>query len=266
MDIEILKDLMDKKRFSQRKLAKEIGMSHPGLNKALSTGEFKVSTLEKIADVLEVDISVFFKSKKEYSELDSYSLEEVSLKEKLFKSLIKSSDEAKDEREWFAIIKLIKELEEDSFIEPKLFLSEYIIITKVSSYPLFDSDKFNRIKKIQERINKWRAKNLNLNNFDPITMMPDRSKIVNLTMHNFEYCSKDLKAEIEEAMNGFLNSLKDTLTRLVADSETFRELAMMGLLNILYKDIKFLKHYFDFDKKVFFYFSLQKDIDSTKKK
>ena len=52
--------LRKEKKVSQRELANKIEMSFRGLQVALDKDDFKVSTLEKIAKALQVDISYFF--------------------------------------------------------------------------------------------------------------------------------------------------------------------------------------------------------------
>ena len=54
------RSLMKLKRISQRKMASIINMSHAGFNNALSAGEFKATTLQKISEILEVPIGYFF--------------------------------------------------------------------------------------------------------------------------------------------------------------------------------------------------------------
>ena len=60
MDYKALKELITSKRKNIPTLAKEIGMSKPGLYLAIDKERLTVDTLEKIAKALEVPISVFF--------------------------------------------------------------------------------------------------------------------------------------------------------------------------------------------------------------
>ena len=60
MKYSILKDLLTQKRINIPTLAKEIGMSKPGLYLAIEKERLTVETLEKIAGVLEVPVNVFF--------------------------------------------------------------------------------------------------------------------------------------------------------------------------------------------------------------
>jgi transcriptional regulator with XRE-family HTH domain len=60
MKYSILKELLTQKRINIPTLAKEIGMSKPGLYLAIEKERLTVETLEKIAGVLEVPVNVFF--------------------------------------------------------------------------------------------------------------------------------------------------------------------------------------------------------------
>jgi len=60
MNINLLKDILNQKKISQREISDKIGMTQAGFNNALSSGDFKVSTLEKIAEALGVSVCVFF--------------------------------------------------------------------------------------------------------------------------------------------------------------------------------------------------------------
>jgi len=59
MNIKLLKEIQSK-QISQRDLASKIGMTQSGLSQALASGDLKVSTLEKIAEVLDVPVTCFF--------------------------------------------------------------------------------------------------------------------------------------------------------------------------------------------------------------
>lgn len=55
-----IKNLNKSKGYTLEDLAKKIGVVQPSLSRMLKSNDFKLSTLQKIADVLEVDISYFF--------------------------------------------------------------------------------------------------------------------------------------------------------------------------------------------------------------
>jgi transcriptional regulator with XRE-family HTH domain len=57
-----LKELLTQKRINVPALAKEIGMSKPGLYLAIDKERLTVDTLEKIAIALEVPVTVFFET------------------------------------------------------------------------------------------------------------------------------------------------------------------------------------------------------------
>ena len=52
--------LYKKRLMTLEELAEKIGFSYNGLHKALKANDFKISVLEKIADVLKVELSYFF--------------------------------------------------------------------------------------------------------------------------------------------------------------------------------------------------------------
>lgn len=56
----IIKNICEGKKISLPDLAKKIGMSKAGFYTSLNNNTIKVDTLQKIADVLEVDIKYFF--------------------------------------------------------------------------------------------------------------------------------------------------------------------------------------------------------------
>lgn len=59
MNIKVLDDLLERKKMTQRELADAINVA-PNTITALKKGDFKISTLEKIAKVLDVPIIFFF--------------------------------------------------------------------------------------------------------------------------------------------------------------------------------------------------------------
>jgi transcriptional regulator with XRE-family HTH domain len=60
-----IKELAKIKKISLRTLSAEIGMSVTGFHQALSNDSLKVKALEKIAEVLDVPVAVFFKEEEE---------------------------------------------------------------------------------------------------------------------------------------------------------------------------------------------------------
>ena len=65
MDFNKLEHIRKLKKLSQEELAKSIGMTKNGYYLAIKNGDLKVSTLEKIAEELDVKINVFFEDEKE---------------------------------------------------------------------------------------------------------------------------------------------------------------------------------------------------------
>lgn len=64
MNYNTLKELLTLKRINVPALAKEIGMSKPGLYLAIEKERLTIETLEKIAEALEVPVSSFFNDDK----------------------------------------------------------------------------------------------------------------------------------------------------------------------------------------------------------
>ncbi len=69
MNISTLRNLLKKKKVSQREISKNIGMTQAGFSKAILSGDFKVSVLEKIASFLEVPVGYFFDETTETTEI-----------------------------------------------------------------------------------------------------------------------------------------------------------------------------------------------------
>ncbi len=84
----IIRQILKSNSISQKILAEKINMSPEALGKALKRGDFKVSVLEKIAEVLEVPIGTFFgMEKKQDSDLDCECREQVLVSIELLKIL-----------------------------------------------------------------------------------------------------------------------------------------------------------------------------------
>lgn len=83
---ERIKDFAHEKRVSLSWIAKSIGSTNAGFYKMIDANSFKVETLQKIADVLNVDIIVFFPTEKSIT---------VDLRIQLFKSFHDSTESMK---------------------------------------------------------------------------------------------------------------------------------------------------------------------------
>jgi len=95
MNYEKIKELCEIQRVTIPQLAEKIGMSKGGLYSSIENGSMKVDSLEKIADVFKVPISVFFNEA--YKSTESIALDKVIMD--LMES-IRSKDkeiESKDE-------------------------------------------------------------------------------------------------------------------------------------------------------------------------
>ena len=60
MNINKLRKIIELKKITQKEIAEKIGLSSNAFSAALKKGDFKVSMLEKIAEVLDVPVSYFF--------------------------------------------------------------------------------------------------------------------------------------------------------------------------------------------------------------
>lgn len=60
MDYSKIRLLMVQRKFNESQLAREIGMSQPGLKATLNNGTMRVDTLEKICNVFDIPVSYFF--------------------------------------------------------------------------------------------------------------------------------------------------------------------------------------------------------------
>lgn len=67
MNISKLKRLVESSRFSKEQLASRCGISPQTLYNVLSGADAKVSTIEKIAEVLEVPVTEFYSEEQEVS-------------------------------------------------------------------------------------------------------------------------------------------------------------------------------------------------------
>ena len=71
-NLQIIKDLIKKKKLSIREVANELGISEQGLQKLIRENSTKIETLEALSSILEVSISVFF-DKEQYKPMISYT-------------------------------------------------------------------------------------------------------------------------------------------------------------------------------------------------
>lgn len=249
MDIEILKDLMDKKRFSQRKLAKEIGMSHPGFNKAISTGEFKVSTLEKIANVLEVDISTFFSQ----NAINSESSVTKKLKDTVYITLLDNLDATEDEKSWVSKIKIAKEFENKNIIPKSLQLCEQSTLERILSLPKFDYKKMKNLGELQFKIHSWLYDNsyqTSENKYESLevaVLSNDEMEYSNFLQfvleHKYSTIPNKMQSEFSEKMTQFRKYLQSFIANLVLESEVFQQLAIMGIISELTTNPKVIEYY-----------------------
>lgn len=64
MDISKLRKLISLRGFNKREMATKIGFSQTAFSQALTRGDFRVSLLEKIAEILNVPVGYFFDDSK----------------------------------------------------------------------------------------------------------------------------------------------------------------------------------------------------------
>lgn len=60
MDLQLIKKYSDRRAGGIKRLAEEVGMSEANLHRCIRLNEIKAGLLEKIANVLDVRIGVFF--------------------------------------------------------------------------------------------------------------------------------------------------------------------------------------------------------------
>ena len=99
MVYERLANWMFEKRISIPQLASKIGVTKRGLYAMIERKTLTVSTLEKIAEVLEIDTMLFFEKDGLSSEFYSLQQENERLKDEILKLCLENSD-----------LKVIKEL------------------------------------------------------------------------------------------------------------------------------------------------------------
>lgn len=68
MNYKAIKELCDTKRISLPDLSEQVGLSKTGLYKTIANSSMKVDTLERIAEVLEVPIFIFFYKQGDFAE------------------------------------------------------------------------------------------------------------------------------------------------------------------------------------------------------
>lgn len=148
MDISFkIRQLLKSNDVSQKQLAEKIGFSIPAFNNALKRNDFKTSTLLKIADTLDVEVSYFF----ETDTSESFpNKSEVDCKE--LKKLIKLTSDATthivykyfkkdglDEWTWYNFFLLIDELRNDGLIEVPDSAIRYTIFMRIVKSSMFIS-------------------------------------------------------------------------------------------------------------------------------
>lgn len=70
MYINVIKELIKKRKTSQKEVANLIPISERQLGQSLMNGDMKVSTLIRIAEILKVPVTSFFNEKNEHKEND----------------------------------------------------------------------------------------------------------------------------------------------------------------------------------------------------
>lgn len=252
MNIEILKVLMEEKHYSRRKLAKAIGISHQGLNNALISGDFKVSTLEKIAEILDVDMSIFFSQKNNKSK--SYQTNKYPYQSTIYNAFRFNFDTIEDDNTWLFLISFARTFEANKTIDKKLQLCENSTFEKVMRHPEFDNKQFKKIEENQFNIYSWQFDNLyktkkKCKYLSYKEMVDSKDSVARIDF--LKFITKDnpyeipdvMQEEFKEKLNLFLEYLKSFLANLVSENKLFQELALMGLLSKLYTDTEFIENY-----------------------
>lgn len=99
-NFKIIRELCKSKKIELKELAEKVGISKTALYELIDRGSTKTEILEKIANVLDVDISIFFKS--DYiMPIETGKVNEADLKDKYIKLLeekVKSMSEKEENK------------------------------------------------------------------------------------------------------------------------------------------------------------------------
>lgn len=71
-NLSIIRGLSSKKNMSLKELSSKIELSEHGLQRIIRSNSTKIETLEKIAEVLGVDVTVFFEEKETYVQMSEF--------------------------------------------------------------------------------------------------------------------------------------------------------------------------------------------------
>ena len=96
MNISKLRNIIEKKRITQKEIAVKIGLSENALSTALKKGDFKISMLEKIAEVLGVPVGYFFEEGDEPPVTQNFNSADISMLKneiKMLKKIIEQKDQ-----------------------------------------------------------------------------------------------------------------------------------------------------------------------------
>ena len=92
MDIEKIKTLVKQRGWTIKDFVEKIGLTQPGWNKAVNNNSLKVSTLEKIAQVLNVHVSAFFDEPEDKLKEISVLQEQITVYQKNNAALLRSNE------------------------------------------------------------------------------------------------------------------------------------------------------------------------------
>jgi len=192
MDTKRLTDLMKLRKISQRVLAEKIGFSQTAISQALTRNDFKVSVLEKIANVLGVPVGYFFENEQSLSQIENKEFDEFLNKyirenESLSISLSDS-------------FSTIHKRVECGFIHPSIrkLKFEHILLQSITFLGnsrnefLFKNNSEKNLTKVL------------IKNFDNISIEQKKKYFIYILEKN-----KELAELIEKILNEFLNMLHD---------------------------------------------------------
>ena len=255
-------------RLTKKEFARLIDVSEVTVQSILNGKQsIKVDTLQKIAEVLKVDVSDFFDSKRQNSDIEN---SEINDRVKELKSLIKLMKaglrgivnkylvEAKNEETWLILISMVKEMEEVNILDEKDSTLKISISQKIMQHPYLDKKKLLDLMYLNEEIQEWICKHLyetgkskyqTLTELDIEQDEEDAKKAIKLLKEFDE--SKipvDLTIRLNIAFKEFSKSLEESLKKMVNEGETYQKLELMGLLddifNLKKKSVFSISNYF----------------------
>lgn len=230
-----IRELYKKRGLTLGELATQCLMSQTGLSKMLRNDDFKVSTLVKIASVLNVEITYFFQENMDNKTIDIYSRNDYykssldSLSE-LVLALMYSSREQEVKFKLFLIIHYFKEPLGIEDVVLKGILRKSVL----ENEPFVDLDITKKYHEILKKISNWRYEKLSDEEFEDYN---ENRKIY----FDIEQLPKELKDEFVNVKTELKSYITEVLKKRVKENRFFNFLWIKGylkdILDIGYLDI-----------------------------